>query len=59
MTAEQLAALQLDIAADNMHAAASALDDLTIPESRQHANELRGAAKMAREWAKELRRIAK
>lgn len=55
---ETIAAIHLENAADGMDCAAYHLRALGTKEARQHAKEMIGAAKMARQWAKELRRIA-
>ena len=55
---ETIAAIHLESAADGMDCAADHLLDLKTKEARQHAKEMIGAAKMARQWARELRRSA-
>lgn len=54
-TLENIAAIRCDELATAATSAAVALLDLRTQESRQHAAEAKGAAKIARQWAKVLR----
>ena len=53
---EDRAAQACTLLALNATAAAHALRRVGTKESRQHAKEAAGAARIARQWAKELRR---
>lgn len=54
LTLEYVAACRLKAAAREMDGAAGALVDVGGKIAKQHAKEMRGAAKIARQWAKEL-----
>jgi hypothetical protein len=54
MSPEQQAAVQCRVLALYAKAAALTLRKVGTDEARQHARETEGAAKIARQWAKEL-----
>lgn len=57
LTLEYVAACRLKAAALEMDGAAGALVDVGGKIAKQHAKEMRGAAKIAKEWAKELTKL--
>lgn len=56
-TDENIAAIRCEIFARAGESLADALRAVKTPEARQHAREVIGAAKMARKWARELRKM--
>lgn len=57
MTAENVAAIRLAALAKEMNAVAYVLADVQSSEARAKARELRGAAKIARQWVRELKKL--
>lgn len=57
MTLEKVAAVKVRMAADAMQAAARDLRALGTPYAMCHAAEMMGAARMARQWERELNRL--
>lgn len=56
-TLENIAAIKLAAAQNEMRAAASALDDVGSEEAKLKSKEMRGAIKIARRWELALRRL--
>jgi hypothetical protein len=56
-TIENIAALRCKAAAKALESAADTLGDLDSHEAINHASEARGAAKIARQWARELEKL--
>ena len=57
MTAENVAAIRLRGLIKEMDAVARVLSDVKGSEAKQKAKELRGAARIARQWVRELDKL--
>ncbi len=57
MTAENVSAIRLKGLAGQMDGVAYVLAEVEGPQARQKAKELRGAAKIAHRWARELEKL--